>query len=1202
METTSASRLRPLNYVSSARQTRLEELKLLRKIRAITIPEFNREVAKLNDAEIKMLQRRREAEEKRRKEQEVAFLLKLKQQEERRKAKQAEYNRLRKGKRQERKAQVVAQQGQRSVVFSYTYRYVYVKGIERTKFGRVLTFNGEQSLNIPGNQDAVVEVQRWIARKSDEIDQQSPIRRLTPVEYVIKSVVDIKREVANKRVILMKSVIALGLDGEPEQTWDSGKGTCVYDFLIWRYGNIKGCKKVCSYEALDEVFRHRSAYEKHYLNCQNCVLENDFYIRCESCKDIDSHHSNGTTYYFAEADGRKYYMYNLAPYNDSNPREDGVCSHQLEFFCEKIGCYMYALDEREQIISYYKPVNHHKYVPPLVFRIKDNHLYPILNHNKAIANKNRKSEMDYVSKEEKEAQEQAQENAEGLSIQVINMEENIKTPTEILVDTMKQVGKQVYPFKNIKFDSKGLRGFDLSGVRYLFDEDTSISVASDIAKINNEPYKGETTFNIIMKLMEENKYDTKSVFNPFVYDLLVSEGVKYRTQYGAVADISGAFVPSDGYYCFDINKCHSSILANPMSDWLVYDFNDSFIKYNIRSALSYGRFRPGLYYVETDDMTLLHSSNIYSHTILNKAMDEGVLFNPISMYLPSRKPMPRSYFQKILDAVKSKCNGDAKLMKVLTNIITGMLGKHSSSRYIARMNTDVNVVWNDFCDPEFNNNETFFYKIDEFYLYGYIVENTLVENNIPMYIQVLDQANIRLYDMTKATGCELVWRKTDSIIVRGNLSSAFHYDNSNVIGSYRSSEFPAELKPMLPADKRRVVLQTIEDDWVVYPSITNSNQASEVYSLLRKYKGICNVSRAGTGKSYNIMKIEEMFRNEFPDAFVKKIAFTNKACLNINGTTIHKFLKLDKQGRFKLDWLKSLNEKGILIMIDEISMIGQYLWRRLVELKKAVPNAHFLLCGDYRQVPPVEECQVEVDYFNSSAVKYLANYTKIEFSVRQRYDEALWDFAEKVWEQDMTDYQSVKTIRLPEATPSNLQGKNMICYFNATRKRINKMMNEFYADKAELVIDFKYIPEPEESPVAVAVDDKFKSDKQLQQDALIYAGLPVIAFKNIKDKEEGGLLMANNECFILREVDESTCVAVSKRMDENGQEEEHEISIKTSEFHKHFLLNYIATTHKSQGATIDNDLVVFDYDAMTKNIKYTAITRSKKLSQINIVV
>lgn len=36
------------------------------------------------------------------------------------------------------------------------------------------------------------------------------------------------------------------IDGYAEQNWDTNSGRCVFDYIIHRYGNIKGFKNVCS--------------------------------------------------------------------------------------------------------------------------------------------------------------------------------------------------------------------------------------------------------------------------------------------------------------------------------------------------------------------------------------------------------------------------------------------------------------------------------------------------------------------------------------------------------------------------------------------------------------------------------------------------------------------------------------------------------------------------------------------------------------------------------------------------------------------------------------------------------------------------------------------------------------------------------------------------------------------------------------------
>ena len=56
----------------------------------------------------------------------------------------------------------------------------------------------------------------------------------------------------------------------------------------------------------------------------------------------------------------------------------------------------------------------------------------------------------------------------------------------------------------------------------------------------------------------------------------------------------------------DINKCYSSCIYDPYDNWIKYSVEDTWEDYD-------GELKTGLYYVETDDLTLLHQTNIYSN-------------------------------------------------------------------------------------------------------------------------------------------------------------------------------------------------------------------------------------------------------------------------------------------------------------------------------------------------------------------------------------------------------------------------------------------------------------------------------------------------------------------------------------------------------------------------------------------------------------
>jgi ATP-dependent exoDNAse (exonuclease V) alpha subunit len=139
-------------------------------------------------------------------------------------------------------------------------------------------------------------------------------------------------------------------------------------------------------------------------------------------------------------------------------------------------------------------------------------------------------------------------------------------------------------------------------------------------------------------------------------------------------------------------------------------------------------------------------------------------------------------------------------------------------------------------------------------------------------------------------------------------------------------------------------------------------------------------------------------------------------------------------------------------------------------------------------------------------------------------------------------------------------------------------------------------------------DSPITKEKALQQDVILYKGLPVMAIKSktVKKDDEKIVLCVNNESFMISDnnIDnnnlDNEITLFSIRTSEKQQDYAHYITIPTSEFHELFVMKYCSTTHKQQGDTIDKDIVIFDYNCMSKNLKYTAITRAKKLSQIHI--
>lgn len=1113
--------IKPLAY-TGARAIEYEHVKAVRH--QIGLPAYRDALKELNKREVvarkraEATARRAEARERERLKEE-ARLEAIRQAESEKKAKERAKRKAEKAKKKRVGEKISAVIGKGEVSAEVEVR-IKVKnhdspGDEGRWITRTITITGTRA-------DINFKIESKIKSAMQVIVDQSNVDFM---KYKIThtQLTPIYRKTTDPKTKKSKRAMALDLDGEEIQTWDTGTDRCVFDFIIWRYGDLKGCKKLCNYEALDEIIRNA---------------------------DPESH-----------------------------PLSEGVDVFQTQAICDALKMRMYALDEEDNIIHTHSPAIINKNLPPLIFRVKNGHFYAITNRSNTIASiakAKRVSEMTHFKTKGEEATEAKEK--EELTFEILEVGEE-ETRIQQMVRIMKEKHLEVFDgrqtHKNIHYSNGQLVSFILNGVKYAWDEDETVSNAMKIAELNDEVYSGETTHTILMEMMDTLEYsEKKSVCNPHTYNSLIADGVKYRTHIGHdgswKADQLKAMVESGEAICADIAKCYTSVMEKPMTPWIKLAFNDKWEAFD-------GEIKTGLYFVKTDDMSLFHGDNIYSDAMVKKGRAEGIAFEIVSQLLPT-ETLALDYFHPLLKAIHDKCNGNKDLKKSLTNIITGYLGKHQSHKYFTKMDTDSSTVWSDFAKVQYHENETFLHRCDEYYVYGFKQEFENAETSLPMYIQILDQGNIRLFDMIKASGGECLYRKTDCAIIRGG---SLTYGTEN--GSYRPSSVPEKLGWAKKVEERAVDASIVEiDGWEYHPEIKSSNDGEKVFEVLMEKKGLALTGRAGTGKTYVAMTVAKKFQEKHEDGRVIKIAFTNKASLNFGGTTIHKFLKMDGRGRFNLSWLKCLKNKNVLIICDEISMNPAEIWRRLAELKKALPNAYWLLMGDHRQTPPVEENPI--NYFDASVVKYLCRNQRVELVERQRYDLALWNFAEDVYERLLTDLSLVKTMTEDDMTI--LSKTTNICYFNKTRKELNEKINQFVSKSVVDKIECPFESEEEE----------------YQQSAILYLGLPIIAHRNFSKTIEGERVMmcANSEAFTITRLDDELLTAVSVRPDEEGKPCNHEFVLKVAEFHKFFVLNYCSTTHKQQGATIDSDIVIFDYSAMTRELRYTALTRAKRLAQITI--
>jgi hypothetical protein len=932
-----------------------------------------------------------------------------------------------------------------------------------------------------------------------------------------------------------------------------------------------------------------------------------------------------------------------------------VSVRQIKRFCKSYGIPMYCLSQDDKTIAKYLPDVSHNNHKSLAFKVANGHFYGIedsktISYLGVINSKKTSLITNNVTKKS---------DKEPPKVNIIEVKTD-KSNTQFLYETMKELNTQVLN-KNIVMKGNQILSFVLGDNKYIFGNDNDDNFGKELL---GDKWKGEHIVQLSSQIFKElyPKEDHKSSLNNQVLEYLLLEGVKHRTHLGAMDNdnidilqsvlgvlidndlehidivdkifhkgdevpevikpltLSGhsyfdkwkkdkamkerknipikepyyedKVVGKDVYKCYDINKCYGAILQNPLEKWCVLDFNSIFLPFDTTNK--HHRTIPlGLYTINTNDFTLFHGSNIYSRSIIIKGLEENIITHKnIKQICIANQTLslPKNHFHKLIEKFKTCSNGNINMFKSMVNLMTGILGKSSSSH----TNINISSSFNEFLTYISDKKDTkpFCYVEgdgdDKIYMYGVSDERQLQENSLPIYLQILDESNIRLYDMVKKSGGHLLYRKTDCALI---LNPTNELELDDLWGGYSKEKYPILVhtnKHIERQVKGDNILKHIENDidknWSKY-DVNDSTDYDKVRELIEDKGGLMMLGRAGTGKSYVIKNIANDYKSEGKG--VAKLAFTNIASLNIGGTTIHKFLKLNEKGDLLQSRINIIEKEYSLIIIDEISMVSSFLWRRLYHLHD-LTKIPFLLVGDFRQIPPVEDMRYE-DYRDHPTLLNLCKNSYIELEKIHRYDTALADIT-----KDLDGMMNIQKSQFKKKI-----GKVNICYLNKTRKKINRLLNDKLRPQNE--DDFVVSPMTEwntdfedDTPEETKKHITKMSEEEPTQDLFVYKDMPMIARLNQGDD------IYNNEKFIVTSIGE-TITLMSIRASDEGTEEQHEFKCLLQDLQKYLLCCYCMTTHKSQGITIDGAVTIHDWDRMDKKLRYTAITRVKKLENIFMI-
>tara|TARA_R110001599_G_scaffold320831_1_gene531190 strand:+ start:1939 stop:5511 length:3573 start_codon:yes stop_codon:yes gene_type:complete len=1073
------------------------------------------------------------------------------------------------------------------VLISITIRF---RGWNRSKTG--LFVLAKEALV---NRSTTIEqknVDKWIREQKREVlvmFQDSPFDK-SKVEVVKKN----SQNVTDPEPLEWTPIQIAGvmnLDNNVENArWCKNRNMCVVDLIQYRYANRKGFKKKNKTDELIEFW--------------------------------STHHIDKLSITGYEID------YDIEDKGLMNPNKTGYTLNHIKVWCANFNVNMYCLIDGELVDHFHTERARELKNPPLVFELKNNHMYPILDTAKikSITNKT-KSEVEKNIKSDSQ-QQKKEKNPEEMDehkdtdIQIKFLDPNVFASTknntymEYACETMSQDNLMTYPAKNLTLYNGSLSSFKLGENKYLMIKDVvpdekcinktqllnnrNLRCIKQYCLDNNIQYTGQTAPFFIQPYMKDLRLYCSSYYSKSVDKALNDGGVKMRVHYGAKNLYLGSEETMwkstmselwNYVLCYDVNKCYRSYMECPQEDWMTIGFQEEVRIWNNDKAFE--QVELGLYYIKCANNDLFHYDNWYSSAIINYALKNTDIEFTIKYWIKGTKN-DRTLLKDIIDQIKDDYT-DIGLQKQMINSIYGYLMKTTNSKTLMNVDEDINRVWDNYIKIKGRKNETLDYDEVEcsngkkLYCYGRKIKTKIMNQNLPMAIQITDGGNIALYEMiTRMRNTEnsvLLYRNTDSAVV-GYLNETDKelmkhkmdkYVNKE-IGGY-SMNYPPLLKDIYKEKEyefRHHHYRYTEKKWNDITEYNDSDDWLDIISSLVEEGGGMLLGRAGTGKSY--VCIQGMNALKKSGVKCKALAFTNKATIQLKGSTIHKFMTIDKNGKLNIKWAKEQAKHIDVIFIDEISMISSDLWKILAEFKYYT-NLPFILIGDYRQLPPVKDTLLgaSMDWFNHSTIKYLANNNRIELTAMKRYDIKLWNLLEDVWENDKLKNETECFLRniTPRSIEDMIECKN-ICYANSTRKMINMMVENH-------ICPDDYIEIPYED-----IENKYN------QNMKVFIGSKIIMYHTTK-------------CKTLKKNEEVEVVDYGNNWVEltnHNNVDKFRIEWKTfKDFHNKFLMGYATTIHKSQGDTINGIINIFDLNMIRdwlcdKRALYTALSRAKCLQNI----
>lgn len=377
------------------------------------------------------------------------------------------------------------------------------------------------------------------------------------------------------------------------------------------------------------------------------------------------------------------------------------------------------------------------------------------------------------------------------------------------------------------------------------------------------------------------------------------------------------------------------------------------------------------------------------------------------------------------------------------------------------------------------------------------------------------------------------------------------------------------------------------------------------YNYAKNGKNLLITGPGGVGKSTVLKSIIKYLKRKN-----KNIGITSSTGISatlINGTTLHSFLKIGLATKsaqelydkiiFNKPIYNKLKKLEVLI-IDEISMIDNVLFNKIAAylslikgIKKPFGKIQLILCGDFYQLPPVENTYC----FNSNIWNRL-NLQKIELKKQMRQiDDSYFQYMlEQVKINNITDDIFSKLSELKNKTIHSEIKPTILYSKNVDVNKINQ--NEFLKlvnSTNNKVFEFPIKFESSNSKIKTFI----KNNPQYTETLKLCKGLQIMVTHNVDIKNKitngtRGIITEINNYIIQIKTLDGSYYNIEYTKYENDSDENitfDYIPLK---------LAYAITIHKSQGQTLDYVQINLGRDIFDYGMAYVALSRAKTLDSI----